>query len=641
MATSDPKVVQQQIALNQKGANLKVDGIMGPLTQAAITKYATPTAPNIPVPAYGSNVTDQSGKSVGQAMFDPNTGKPLAQPTGASTGTTPPPNSTSTSTTGGTSTTNPSAGLDDSSFMGVLNNLNNGLKQNNALVDQKNLIQKQMFDQPLTQDELAKLPPDVRSIVQGGNRDQMALQLQIINDSLQGRNNSVASSIQFLTTGYEQAQTRYNSDVANVLNYAKALNQKPSDVMKALYPAEAARLGTQLDSLAAPLLTTTQVQNPQATTFSTPDTFTAAADAMSQVESQGSYTAVSPTTGALGKYQIMPSDWFSTIGLDPNSATDKQEFLNNPTQQDQLYGQIMQTLSKQYGGDIKKTIAAYFGGDKAAQAVGTPAGDKISDGNMTVNQYVDAVTKGMGITNNLPGTLGSPTIDATTPGYATKPVAGAGGISQAEIDSAAMYLATTGQMLGGSRSTTGVGGLQTTAIKNRAAEISSGANFAANKTVLASLGNTLTQQANYQANMERSINTVDENLKLLSAGADKVNSSDSPLINEWSNLAKSNVIGSGDLAAYKAAIQTVRSEYSNILARGGTVTDSVRTEASTLIPDNITKSQLKQVLDTLHTEGQNVLSSANNEVSSIQDKINKIVGGGTDTTNNTDPLGLR
>ncbi len=39
MAKYDPKVAQQQIALNQKGANLKVDGIFGPETKTAVMQF--------------------------------------------------------------------------------------------------------------------------------------------------------------------------------------------------------------------------------------------------------------------------------------------------------------------------------------------------------------------------------------------------------------------------------------------------------------------------------------------------------------------------------------------------------------------------------------------------------------------------
>jgi len=127
------------------------------------------------------------------------------------------------------------------------------------------------------------------------------------------------------------------------------------------------------------------------------------ASAISSVESGGSYNAVGPVIksgdnagfSALGKYQIMPNIWFAVIGLDPNKQSDIQKFLNTPALQDQLFDTIISTLTQKYG-DQDKAIAAYFGGDPAAQAYGTPAGDKISDGNMTVNQYVNAVKQNLG-----------------------------------------------------------------------------------------------------------------------------------------------------------------------------------------------------------------------------------------------------
>lgn len=44
----DPAVAAQQAELNKKGANLKVDGLLGPLTQAAVTKYGAPAATSLP-----------------------------------------------------------------------------------------------------------------------------------------------------------------------------------------------------------------------------------------------------------------------------------------------------------------------------------------------------------------------------------------------------------------------------------------------------------------------------------------------------------------------------------------------------------------------------------------------------------------
>jgi len=116
-------------------------------------------------------------------------------------------------------------------------------------------------------------------------------------------------------------------------------------------------------------------------------------------ESGGNYKAIGKVIpsgenagyAALGKYQIMPNLHFGAIGLDANSEADVQKFLNTPELQDQLFAKIITNLSTTYGGDPAKTAAAYFGGDRAVQAYGTPAGDSISDGHMTVNQYVNSV----------------------------------------------------------------------------------------------------------------------------------------------------------------------------------------------------------------------------------------------------------
>ena len=123
-------------------------------------------------------------------------------------------------------------------------------------------------------------------------------------------------------------------------------------------------------------------------------------DRLVATESGGNYGAIGPVISnggqndgyaALGKYQIMPNLHFGTIGLDPNKEEDVQKFLQTPDLQDQLFTSIIGNLSAKYGGDEAKTAAAYFGGDRAAQAYGTPAGDVIGDGNLSVNQYVNKV----------------------------------------------------------------------------------------------------------------------------------------------------------------------------------------------------------------------------------------------------------
>lgn len=143
------------------------------------------------------------------------------------------------------------------------------------------------------------------------------------------------------------------------------------------------------------------------TTDQTTDPTKTLAGAISAVESSGKYDAVGTkiTKGqnagysALGKYQIMPNLWFDAIGLNPNSEVDKNKFLESPELQDKLFNYIISSLAKKYEGNQDKIIGAYFGGAGGANAVGTPAGDKITDGKLSINQYVAKVKQNLQATN--------------------------------------------------------------------------------------------------------------------------------------------------------------------------------------------------------------------------------------------------
>jgi hypothetical protein len=121
-------------------------------------------------------------------------------------------------------------------------------------------------------------------------------------------------------------------------------------------------------------------------------------------EGSGSYTQIGKIMAsgenegypALGKYQIMPNIWFKSIGLDADNEADVNKFLSTPELQDELFGVIVDDLSKTYEGDQAKMAAAYFGGPLGAKNYGTPAGDEQGDGNMSVNQYVASVLKKTG-----------------------------------------------------------------------------------------------------------------------------------------------------------------------------------------------------------------------------------------------------
>lgn len=350
--------------------------------------------------------------------------------------------------------------------------------------------------------------------------------------------------------------------------------------------------------------------------------------------------SAAPQVGALAGVQDISQPLSSVltnvnVGLDgvvngiiANEGGSPKGVVNNPgnIKYAGLPGQTDSGIKATDGG----TFASYPTKQDGISAIGSLV-QNASDSGETFEQFVDKYT-GTGTSapaqNLAPGTTGSPQVDSSAQGYATAPLSTAGGLTQAAVDKAAIQYAITGTMpslgLGNSASTKA----KRDAITNRAAELDSNGQISANKSKLTALTSSLGTQTTYLNTMQRSVNTVDDNLQILSGLAGKVNSSDSPIVNQLENQVKSGALGSADLAAYTSALQTVRSEYSNILARGGQVTDSVRSEAASLIPDNINVTQLQSVLDVLHQEGQNVQKEAQGQVDDISSQINNIIGGG-------------
>lgn len=113
-------------------------------------------------------------------------------------------------------------------------------------------------------------------------------------------------------------------------------------------------------------------------------------DAIVSQESGGSYTAINKDSGALGKYQIMPSNLKNLVGLS-DTPENRKKFLNSPELQDQAFDNLLAELDKTYKGDVKKVLGAYYGGAFGARVVGTPAGDKPQGKYPSINQYVSQI----------------------------------------------------------------------------------------------------------------------------------------------------------------------------------------------------------------------------------------------------------
>lgn len=162
----------------------------------------------VPVPNYGDPVLDSQGKPVGVAEFNPNTGQPLQNPNPQNNIV---DNSKLTSlgiTPDQIAALNSPQGMDQMSFSNLIGGVEQKLKTNNDLVTTRGYLIKHLYDSPLTQDQMTQLPPEIQTVVQGGNKDNIELQLRLINDQISGRANTLSQSIQYLTDGYKTYQAQ-------------------------------------------------------------------------------------------------------------------------------------------------------------------------------------------------------------------------------------------------------------------------------------------------------------------------------------------------------------------------------------------------------------------------------------------------
>ncbi len=130
-------------------------------------------------------------------------------------------------------------GMDPLSFNSLLNQIQTRLDTNNDLTNARALMMKGIYDSPLTPDELKKLPPEIQTVMQSGNKDAIELQIRMMNDQIAGRANTLNQSIATLTTGYNttiaQADKQKQDAVANIQNFVQQYGDKAPAALKALY----------------------------------------------------------------------------------------------------------------------------------------------------------------------------------------------------------------------------------------------------------------------------------------------------------------------------------------------------------------------------------------------------------------------
>lgn len=156
----------------------------------------------------------------------------------------------------------------------------------------------------------------------------------------------------------------------------------------------------------------------------------------------------------------------------------------------------------------------------------------------------------------------------------------------------------------------------------------SGAQGATNKATAASLG----QQYKYLDTATRATNTANQNFDSLVTFMQQngINDSNTPIVNQINNKIKSGLTDPAALATYRSSIETLRAEYAQVLSKGGEVTDSVRKEANTVIPDDLSPSQLNVLRQRIQTETKNAIGEAQGQIDDSLKRI-KSPGGSSST----------
>lgn len=119
-------------------------------------------------------------------------------------------------------------------------------------------------------------------------------------------------------------------------------------------------------------------------------------NAISGQESGGNYGIVNSSSGALGKYQIMPfnlSGWSRDAGLDYTPS--RQQFLNSPELQERIARTQIQNAYNRYG-DFGQVAAWWYGGEGGRRAYASGGGNRQEAGGYpSIQSYVQQVLRRM------------------------------------------------------------------------------------------------------------------------------------------------------------------------------------------------------------------------------------------------------
>jgi hypothetical protein len=159
-----------------------------------------------------------------------------------------------------------------------------------------------------------------------------------------------------------------------------------------------------------------------------------------------------------------------------------------------------------------------------------------------------------------------------------------------------------------------------TQLYNKVAELFPGTTLAENKAIY---------NANKQSliNMQKTVDTLSsfektagKNLDMFMDLAKKIPDTHSPWLNQPLRDVDEKVLGSADVAAFRAARDVALREVARVTndpKLSGALTDSARAEVTGLSPENATFAQIQRVVNVLKQDMKNVHESASDTIADI------------------------
>lgn len=134
--------------------------------------------------------------------------------------------------------TTPNTGS-DTALANALTAMEGKFQSNNALMSQRNLLLKHLYNQPLTDGEKQQLDPSMLDAINSGDRNRIDMNLRLISDEVSGRNNTLDQSFKFLVDSYSKEQDKIEQQkkdaISNVLNFAQTYGSNAKSALTSLY----------------------------------------------------------------------------------------------------------------------------------------------------------------------------------------------------------------------------------------------------------------------------------------------------------------------------------------------------------------------------------------------------------------------